>query len=142
MKFTDDTGAEYEDCWLWAYRVDDKDYGQLAVWTGEKAIKYKAHRAVYEALVGPIPEGLTLDHLCRVRRCVNPAHMEPVTSRENTMRGLGPASINARKTHCKRGHYLSGTNLRTYKDTGYRQCLACAKAARQVRYALNKGSDD
>src|SRR3989304_2992011 len=61
------------------------------------------HRLIYEALVGPIPNGLTIDHLCRVRRCVNPDHMEPVTMLVNCLRGEGPTAKQARQTHCKNG---------------------------------------
>lgn len=83
-----------------------------------------AHRAMYEALRGPIPEKLTLDHLCRNRDCVNPWHLEPVTAIENTRRG------HALVTHCKRGHPLSGANLRSSKSHG-RVCVACANERTQ-----------
>jgi hypothetical protein len=74
---------------------------------------------------GPIPLGKEPDHLCRVRRCCNPDHMELVTSRENVLRGVSPAANNARKTHCNRGHELTGNNVRIYKNR--RICLACDK---------------
>lgn len=119
-----------EECWLWAYRVDDRDYGQLAYWNGEKAVKQKAHRAIYEALVGPIPDGYTLDHLCRVRRCVNPAHLEPVTNRVNVQRGI---IYRLTKTHCKKGHLYSGANLSMRKN-GTRICRACANAQQARSY--------
>ena len=79
----------------------------------------------YELHVGPIPKGLTVDHTCRNRRCVNPNHMEIVTQKENNARGNSPSAINARKTHCKRGHPFSGDNL--YVDPGRqsRHCRAC-----------------
>lgn len=82
-----------------------------------------AHRLSYAVFVGPIPEGLFLDHLCRVTNCINPSHLEPVTPKENNMRGNSVAAINARKTHCKRGHELSTENVRI--DNGTRQCKPC-----------------
>jgi hypothetical protein len=75
--------TQADDCWLWTGCVGDGGYGQVTI----AQRRHKAHRAVYELLVGPIPEGLDLDHLCRVRRCVNPDHLEPVTRSENLRRG-------------------------------------------------------
>lgn len=73
-------------CWLYAGAIEHNGYGAIMV-DGRK--KRKAHRVVYEALVGPIPAGLDLDHLCRARNCVRPAHMEPVTRSQNLRRGIG-----------------------------------------------------
>lgn len=92
-----------------------------------------AHRFAYERLVGLIPEGLQLDHLCRVPYCVNPAHLEPVTSRENTMRGLNFAAVNAKKTHCLRGHLLSGDNLMTTPSYDGRLCRTCRQLSDKKR---------
>ena len=111
------------ECWLWtAYRRSD-GYGQFRI--GVRVVR--AHRYAYELLVGPIPEGLILDHLCRVRNCVNPAHLEPVTQGENVRRGLagGPAAgLRMRaKTHCLQGHPYDEENTRWYK--GWRYCRTC-----------------
>lgn len=108
-----------EDCWVWTGHLR-RGYGTL-MRNGEHGY---AHRFAYESLVGPIPEGLQIDHLCRNRACVNPSHMEPVTRRENILRGEGSAAKNARKTHCKRGHILSGENLYLYKGA-VRICRQC-----------------
>lgn len=70
-------------CWIWLGELNRNGYGRVCV-KGKRPV---AHRHVYETLVGPIPEGLLLDHLCRVRCCVNPSHLEPVTPKENTLRG-------------------------------------------------------
>jgi hypothetical protein len=82
-----------------------------------------AHQLSYEVFVGPIPKGLYLDHLCRITNCINPDHLEPVTPRENNLRGNSVSGVNARKTHCKRGHELSTENVRI--DNGTRQCKPC-----------------
>lgn len=108
-------------CWIWLRSRTLAGYGQ---WTAGVL----AHRVMYEALVGPIPDGLTLDHLCRNRACCNPGHLEPVTMAENLLRGVGPTATNARKTKCVKGHPLSGDNL--YRDPrGRRQCRSCRREA-------------
>ena len=119
-------------CWLWTKYLTRDGYAKAKLpkvegdWRhGTRTVV--AHRVMYEEYVGPIPEGLTLDHLCRVRHCVNPAHLEPVTAEENVMRGEGPCARNARKTHCDHGHPLSGGNLYTYVFRGrtWRACKTC-----------------
>lgn len=113
-------------CWLWLGATDPRGYGMLRV---DGKVR-RAHRWSYEHHVGPIPEGLQIDHLCRVPACVNPAHLEPVTSRENTVvRGVtAPAAVNARKTHCPQGHPYSGDNLVTRRGGG-RLCRICRRTA-------------
>ena len=114
-------GAE---CWLWLGAVSSSGYGRTTM-NGRGA---PAHRVVYEALLGPIPDGMTLDHLCRNRLCVRPDHLEPVTMRENTLRGVGPTAVNAAKTHCAKGHPLSGDNLGTLGPDGkWRRCRTCLR---------------
>jgi hypothetical protein len=97
-----------------------------------------AHRLVYEELVGPIPEGMELDHLCRNTSCVNPAHLEPVPHRVNVLRGVGPTAENAVKTECVNGHPLTGRNLCIRKEGG-RKCRTCLYAARDRWIARNQG---
>lgn len=92
-----------------------------------------AHRFSYEILVGPIPEGMELDHLCKNRRCVNPAHLEPVTHHENLIRGNGFTGINARKTHCSRGHELSQDNILN-RSRGGRECKTCHRVRMNASY--------
>jgi HNH endonuclease len=99
-------------CWLWTDHVQSGGYALFYIRgkVGNKEREY-AHRFSYKLHKGPIPDGLTLDHKCKTRSCVNPEHLEPVTSAANTLRGRGPTAINAAKTHCSRGHELSGDNL-------------------------------
>jgi HNH endonuclease len=103
-----------ETCWLWTACLNSAGYGEFC---DRRCRSRLAHRVAYELLVGPIPAGLTLDHLCRVHNCINPAHLEAVTMRVNGLRGDSPPAMNARKTHCKRGHEL-GSN---------RQCRVCIR---------------
>jgi len=118
---------------LWPH-LDTKRYGRITVWEDGRRRYVRAHRYSYEAFVGPIPEGLTLDHLCRVRNCVNPEHLEPVSLKENLLRGDSSPAHNARKTHCMRGHALSGDNLYINPGTGYRACRTCLRErARKLR---------
>lgn len=120
-------GAE-DACWVWPHTKDQDGYGKLNVLGFSK----KAHRAMYEILVGPIPPGLELDHLCRNRGCVNPRHLEPVTRRVNVHRGFSLQGISARKTACKNGHEFSEDNV--YRTNGKRQCRKCnAAAARRYK---------
>lgn len=109
-------------CWLWNHPMAN-GYGAIHV-DGKRRW---AHRFGYELLVGPIPEGLTLDHLCRTPACVNPEHLEPVTHAENVRRGVAPTAQNARKTHCKYGHPFSAEN--TYHlGPSKRYCRTCRRA--------------
>lgn len=117
------------DCWSWR-RPSPNGYGMIYA----NGRPQWAHRAGYELLVGPIPKGLELDHLCRNRACVNPAHLEPVIHRENCLRGVSRNAENARKTHCLRGHEFTPEN--TYhppKRPTRRYCRACARDNAQRR---------
>lgn len=104
-------------CWEWTGAIEKRGYGCYG--------NFRAHRIAYNLFVGPLIPGETIDHLCRNRRCVRPDHLEQVSIGENVLRGSGVTAINAQKTHCHRGHPLSGTNLKI-KD-GWRICRACAK---------------
>lgn len=104
-------------CWIWRGAVNSSGYGEVRV--GE--VQRRAHRVMFEFFYGPIPNDLTVDHLCRVPQCVNPLHMELVTVRENIRRGG-----NAAKTHCRKGHPLSGLNLYVTPD-GRRKCRTCSR---------------
>lgn len=122
-------------CWLWTAGLTSAGYAKF--WLEGKTTL--GHIVVYETLVGYIPDGLTLDHLCRVRRCVNPEHLEPVTQQVNTLRSpIAPAAINARKTHCPWGHPFDVANTlwSACRGGAQRQCRACTRnRARQRRAA-------
>ena len=123
-------------CWIWMKCVLSCGYGQIVIARKPRS----AHRTSYEVFRGPIPEGLQLDHLCRVRSCVNPDHLEAVTARENTLRTDGPTARNARLTHCKRGHefLLDNVKRRPSRPTE-RACRTCEiMAARDARKRAEK----
>ena len=111
-------------CWLWSATITGKGSGQVQF----EGKRQKAHRVLYQILRGPIPEGLTLDHLCRNRACVNPWHCEAVPLGVNLLRGIGFAAINAAKTHCKKGHEFTPQN--TYRSKVGRECRICRAANR------------
>lgn len=118
-------------CWEWTAALDMAGYGCFGMATASGWRSRKAHRVAYELAVGPIPEGLHLDHLCRNRRCVKPAHLEPVTNAENARRGeagLVSGARNRAKTVCPAGHVYTPAN--TYTDRrGRRTCRACQRVA-------------
>lgn len=119
-------------CWLWTDKGNGYGYGRLRV-DGRNIL---AHRFSYELHVGPIPPGLELDHLCRVRACVRPDHLEAVTHAENVRRGTWPSALNAVKTHCKSGHEFNDQNTYIRPD-GYRDCRVCDRG-RVARYTARK----
>ena len=118
-------------CWLWLGSLNMNGYGKMRYLGSGNT---RAHRISYKAFKGPIPEGLELDHLCRVKSCVNPDHLEAVTHRENLLRGPGPAADNARKTICPSGHSLLDP-LNVYVRRGARTCRACDRAAHKRKVA-------
>ena len=110
-------------CWLWVGARDQRGYGMVARRLNARTASQRAHRYVYERLIGPIADGLTLDHLCRTHSCVNPAHCEPVTHRINVLRGVGFAARNARKAHCPQGHPYDDKTTTVWANGRY--CRAC-----------------
>ena len=115
-------------CWEWTGTKNPDGYGMF----GANALLHSAHRFAYELMVGPIPCGLQIDHLCRNRSRVNPAHMEVVSSKENTLRGESFAAVNARKTHCYKGHLLEGGNVYVVRKPPGRGCRVCQRIWRKA----------
>jgi hypothetical protein len=122
-------------CWLWRAGLTTGGYAMICR-SGEGGKPVLVHRWMYEHFTGPIAPGLQLDHLCRVRRCVNPAHLEVVTPQENNRRSESPSAKNAVKTHCKHGHEFTTEN--TYLDSeGSRLCRLCqSEAGRRFKTRL------
>lgn len=124
-----------ESCWQWTGARQPEGYGRFSIARGRSVL---AHRWSYEHHVGPIPEGATIDHLCRNTSCVNPAHMEPVSREVNAYRG----NRNVGKTHCDHGHEFTPAN--TYTPPGrpqVRECRECRKVNSQTYYLRRKSSE-
>ena len=114
------SGAE---CWPWTAGKISSGYGAFHPGHGKTVL---AHRFSYELTVGPIPDGLVIDHTCRNRDCVNPSHLEPVTNEENLRRGAGYALRNGMRSSCKNGHQYTQENTYTDPRGGIR-CRECAR---------------
>ncbi|KKN67778.1 hypothetical protein LCGC14_0458110 [marine sediment metagenome] len=120
IRFWGRVGQSYLGCWLWQGYIRPDGYGEFAV-SHRKSMP--AHVFSYTDTYGPLPEGLELDHLCRVHSCVRPDHLEAVTHQTNTLRGVGPAAQNAKKIHCPQGHPYDASNTSIYKNR--RRCREC-----------------
>lgn len=122
-------------CWLWLGVLSEDGYPKMVV----KGRRVFAHRVAYSEMVGAIPDGMQLDHLCRTRCCVNPDHLEPVTQQENIARGRA-GEHNRSKTHCPSGHPFDETNTRWHVTTRrtWRSCKTCDTQEQRDRYARRK----
>lgn len=120
---------KHDECWLYAGVLDTvQGYGLICA----NGKVYRAHRVVYENLVGEIEPYKVVDHLCRVVSCINPEHLEVVSDLENKMRGMSPAAQNARKTHCSKGHTYTPENT-TISKKGWRECRRC-----RIQWDINR----
>ena len=131
--------AKTDSCWLWKGHTHHRDgYGRVML----KGKVRQAHRISYELLRGPVPEGTELDHICRTKNCVNPDHLRAVTQRVNSIENRGgPVAASAAKTHCLRGHPLSGENLKnSVRANGRmtRDCRACMRLREQRKSCKTK----
>lgn len=118
------------DCWEYQGHLF-REYGYYKY----EGKNYPVHRMSYKVYVGEIPDDLVIDHLCRNHRCINPEHLEAVTSKENVLRGEGITARRARQTHCKHGHKLTPKNIYPYK--GWRICRKCHRA-NDLKYKARK----
>lgn len=124
QRFTTRYVVDANGCWSWTGTTIKAGYSQISY----QGRKFYGHRLSYEHFIGPIPDGLVIDHLCRNTRCVNPEHLEPVTTRENILRGDTIPGRYAARTHCKYGHELPTER----KAWGERRCAIChARRARE-----------
>lgn len=124
-----------DECWNWAGHVGKNGYAYASY----KGKATTAYRASWEHLVGDIPDGYEIDHLCKNPRCVNPKHLEPVTPMENNMRSTSPASLAAKKTHCSNGHPFSCENTKLIlRPNGHydRRCKTCHRTRERERQRL------
>lgn len=121
-----------EPCWEWTAKARRGGYGCFYV----DGFMYPVHRLAYALFVSAPSRENVVDHLCRVTHCVNPVHLEEVTSQVNILRGTSPSAVNAQKTHCKHGHALSGDNLIVHSQKGSRECRECRK--RLTKYHNDK----
>ena len=127
-------------CWIWIAGKDKWGYGKFTI----GKVTVRAHCYAYEKLIGPIPEGLTLDHTCKNESCVNPAHLDPVTLRINLLRGNTFQARNATKTHCLRGHAFTEENIYWKREPngsrsrGCRECYRIRKRNRRKHLTLVK----
>ena len=124
---------DHNGCWIWTKGIHKTGYG---IWGPRRPGTGLAHRAVWLALRGPIPPGLQLDHLCRVKACVNPDHLRVTDCRTNVLSGVGLTAQNARKRVCKRGHPFNEKNTRRTRKG--RDCRTChTERMRRIREAAN-----
>lgn len=127
-----------EGCWIWQGALNAKGYGVASRVRGGPKTSTLTHRALYEALIGPLVDD-HLDHLCRRRDCCNPSHLDDVSARTNLTRGLGPIAMKSRQRYCIHGHEFTPENTYIRKDRGTRQCKACdhdryiARRDRQIK---------
>lgn len=129
-------------CWIWCGAVGSGGYGNA--WDGSAHRYVSAHCKIFEWISGPVPTGLELDHICRIRQCCNPAHLEPVTRLENLRRAGALDRLRAfsksrqERTHCGRGHELNSENLRIFN--GKRHCMACRRETYAQRKRIAAGA--
>jgi hypothetical protein len=122
------------ECWEWQGFVDPNGYGQFYPTHTKNEL---AHIYAYKFVYDIVPEGLVIDHLCRNRKCVNPFHLEAVTQRVNTLRGIGPSALNAVKTHCPQGHPYDEANTWVNPKKNERICRECSRQRYRKWYKAN-----
>lgn len=128
-----------DSCWLWTGFITRDGYGKYSIKADRGIVTKRPHRMAYELLVGHIPEGLHIDHLCGVRHCVNPTHLEPVTQAENNRRSNAPGHVRRRERKCAKGHPYTPKNG-YWRPDGRWRCRVCYNAARRARDARKRAT--
>lgn len=126
-------GPDADDCWLWLGSISSKGYPRF----GRREY---AHRLIYRWVVGEIPSEMTIDHLCFIRCCVNPWHLEAVTNKENILRGTSPSAIYARRNHCLHGHEFTEANTVRFPGRSGRVCRICSNERSKQAHRLSRGT--
>lgn len=138
-RLTEKIAVDAGGCWNWTGCTQPNGYGK----SYHERRTWLAHRLTYTLLVGVIPDGLVIDHLCKNTHCVNPLHLEVVTSQVNTLRGQSPSAQQVHRTHCPLGHPLSGDNLYVHRNK--RGCKRCrrdqCRASWRRRHGWSTGSE-
>lgn len=132
---------EIDRCWVWKGSLSRAGYGRLTIREGGKKMTKSAHRVSYETFVGKIPVGLTIDHLCKNKACINPDHLEAVSQKVNVHRANPLWKQEAARTHCPQGHEYTEDNMYKYKTRSggvCRNCKTCMKARTRARYQMKK----
>lgn len=122
-------------CWLWQGGLGDGGYAHFKI----KGRQWNGHKFSFVALGGVVLDGEQLDHLCSIKHCVNPFHLEPVTPQVNTLRGSGPSAVNARKAHCDHGHEFTPENTRITNKR--RHCRECSRIRSRRHYYKSRGRE-
>lgn len=137
-RFFDKVYMSLDGHWYWIGASTGSGYGHIQ--DAEQRRMRGAHEISFELHGGVIPPGKEIDHTCRIRLCVNPRHLRPLTHRANVLGGTGPISANAQKTHCLRGHEFDEANTKTSMRDGHprRLCRKCAQAREKKRVRSNK----
>jgi hypothetical protein len=132
-----DKGTEFDDCWLWRDAVDEDGYGKFRTPDGVRGAHIISWEMCHERR---LPKGWHVDHLCRIRRCCNPEHLEAVEHSENVLRGASFSAKNKQKTHCPRGHEYTDENTRIHH--GSRECITCIRQRDRERRQARKDDHD
>lgn len=135
-RFWSKVDKQFLGCWLWNQKIGKNGYASFHA----KGKTTTAHRYSYQIFFGKVQDNLHIDHICRTRHCVNPDHLEAVTVKENVVeRSMGLTGFNSRKTKCKKGHELSGDNLKILKSNGKesRRCITCVNDEQRERWRKN-----
>lgn len=132
IDFMNKVHKDDNDCWIWKGYIDKDGYGTFSY----RSKEMRAHRWSYMHFVGSLDNNLTIDHICNVRACVNPKHLQQIPIKDNILRGSGPSARNAKKTHCRHGHAFADNNV--VHDKKQRRCRECSRLSARKHYWKKK----